>query len=602
MKRKYVAVGIILLFVGTSIIPAIAQNTEKSLPASRVSWLYVGGSGPGNYTKIQDAINDSSDGDTIVVYNGTYYEHFTVNKQLVLMGIPSVSGDIPCIDGGEKIPVTITAENCTFETFSVGSDHDFGIFVQSNGNIIRNCRVFKADGDIKLKYASHNLIADNIFHGGVDGILLQNSSYNTIINNTADSHKFRSFTLWSDSNYNIVCNNDFSYSNYWEGISNGENCSYNIYKNNTIWENTEVGIYIESGYGISIIGNSFRNNGIAFSSSVPELLTYTIENNTINDKHIYFYKNQHDVLVPSDAGQLFLLQCSDFTIQNLTISHVRTGYQRIGGGICLINSSRTMIQGTKISSCSPVGIYLIYSDDNTISSNILSNNLYGGLRVERSNRNVVSENVIENGEYNGIILYHASNNTVKRNTISGYPECIELHTSSFNILSENTIMNRLIISGMSDANQVTQNVIQGGVEISYCRSNTFRYNDISNGSTGIFLEGACRSNSFVNNNITHNGIGVLLIGCLLNMFKRNNFLHNDVHAYFEDTLLVSLFPNIWRRNYWDDSVGFSLKRIPGKMIINHLSFNPDPEYQEPPTIITWFNFDWFPAKRPYDIP
>jgi uncharacterized protein (UPF0333 family) len=61
MKRKYLAVGIILLFVGVTIEPAIAQNTEKSQPASRENWLYVGGSGSGNYSKIQDAINASSD-------------------------------------------------------------------------------------------------------------------------------------------------------------------------------------------------------------------------------------------------------------------------------------------------------------------------------------------------------------------------------------------------------------------------------------------------------------------------------------------------------------------------------------------------------------
>ena len=57
-------VGIILLFVGTSIIPSTAQNLEKTSSAtSRSNWLYVGGSGPGNYTRIQDAIDASNDGD-----------------------------------------------------------------------------------------------------------------------------------------------------------------------------------------------------------------------------------------------------------------------------------------------------------------------------------------------------------------------------------------------------------------------------------------------------------------------------------------------------------------------------------------------------------
>jgi len=65
LVHKGLAVGIILLFIGTCIIPSTAQDTEKpSQSTSRGNWLYVGGSGPGNYTKIQDAINDSFDGDT----------------------------------------------------------------------------------------------------------------------------------------------------------------------------------------------------------------------------------------------------------------------------------------------------------------------------------------------------------------------------------------------------------------------------------------------------------------------------------------------------------------------------------------------------------
>lgn len=37
--------------------------------------LYVGGSGPGNYTTIQSAINESSNGDTVFVYSGIYYDN-----------------------------------------------------------------------------------------------------------------------------------------------------------------------------------------------------------------------------------------------------------------------------------------------------------------------------------------------------------------------------------------------------------------------------------------------------------------------------------------------------------------------------------------------
>jgi parallel beta-helix repeat protein len=85
MNRKCLAIGIILLFVGTCIIPALAQNTEKTQPALRGNWLYVGGSGSGNYTRIQDAIDNASDGDTVFVYQGTYTTA-NIDKNINLIG------------------------------------------------------------------------------------------------------------------------------------------------------------------------------------------------------------------------------------------------------------------------------------------------------------------------------------------------------------------------------------------------------------------------------------------------------------------------------------------------------------------------------------
>jgi hypothetical protein len=44
--------------------------------------LYVGGTGEGNYSRIQDAIDDAVDGDTVFVYDDSspYYEHIRINK------------------------------------------------------------------------------------------------------------------------------------------------------------------------------------------------------------------------------------------------------------------------------------------------------------------------------------------------------------------------------------------------------------------------------------------------------------------------------------------------------------------------------------------
>ena len=82
--RKTLVFSITFLF--------ITAGTTSSIPLTVSGYtgrntLYVGGSGPNNYTRIQDAIDDANDGDTIFVYNGTYYEHhIIIDKKIYLLG------------------------------------------------------------------------------------------------------------------------------------------------------------------------------------------------------------------------------------------------------------------------------------------------------------------------------------------------------------------------------------------------------------------------------------------------------------------------------------------------------------------------------------
>jgi pectin methylesterase-like acyl-CoA thioesterase len=69
------------LFVSISVLyPGV--RSEETIGNT----LYVGGSGFGNYTKIQDAIDNASEGDTIFVHNGIYNENITIIKTINLIG------------------------------------------------------------------------------------------------------------------------------------------------------------------------------------------------------------------------------------------------------------------------------------------------------------------------------------------------------------------------------------------------------------------------------------------------------------------------------------------------------------------------------------
>jgi len=63
--------------------------------------LYIEGLNPGDYSKIQDALNNASDGNTVFVYDDSalYYENIASNVSIHLIGenrnTTSIEGE-PC--------------------------------------------------------------------------------------------------------------------------------------------------------------------------------------------------------------------------------------------------------------------------------------------------------------------------------------------------------------------------------------------------------------------------------------------------------------------------------------------------------------------------
>ncbi len=294
MKRKCLTIGIVLLFVGTCIIPGIAQDTEKSLPASRGDWLYVGGNGPGNYTKIQDAINASTDGDTIYVYDDSspYKEYLLINRSISLLG---ENWNTTRIKGNTNIKqhiIQICADGVTLQGFKIQDSADqlwalyFGIAIYSNENDISWNIFINNAGCILLSGASRNSIHDNrmtdgkessqaigIYNGrgnevfnnyisGVDwGIDIGDSACNKIHGNRLTQIRYFGAGVthsWSPNSTrgNQIYENIFSGGNY--GILL-EYCHFNFFYHNEI-TNCQYGIYRISTSFIFFMRNNFINN------------------------------------------------------------------------------------------------------------------------------------------------------------------------------------------------------------------------------------------------------------------------------------------------------------------------------------------------------
>ena len=110
-KNILIVIGITILFLGPCIIPTVAMDNLKESHIIQYSGktLYVGGSGEGNYTKIQDAIDDASDGDTVFVYDDSspYYENVIVDKSINLIGEDK---ETTVVDGGRIGSVVIVTD------------------------------------------------------------------------------------------------------------------------------------------------------------------------------------------------------------------------------------------------------------------------------------------------------------------------------------------------------------------------------------------------------------------------------------------------------------------------------------------------------------
>ena len=218
---KGFTIAIIFLFIGTCTIPTIAQNIEKSSKTiSRGQWLYVGGSGSGNYSKIQDAIDASTDGDTVYVYDDSapYHEIININQSVTLLG---ENQQTTIIDGTGLIDsiITIYAPYVTLHNLTLENAEREGIMIRGshatiskitiqnssgyswigaitvwwnehdpvnpiNHTLIHNNTIMRTWTGIELTSCDRTLIADNVLVDNVYGIDIAASFHNEITDNS----------------------------------------------------------------------------------------------------------------------------------------------------------------------------------------------------------------------------------------------------------------------------------------------------------------------------------------------------------------------------------------------------------------------------------
>ncbi len=346
--RPYIPIFIVLLLVSSSFV-GVSFNLEKS---STISFdgntLYVGGSGEGNYSKIQDAIDDASDGDTVFVYNGTYYEAVDVDKSINLKG--------------EDRDITKIINECE-DLYAVDISADF---VNISGlTIITNCWFERYYIGLISIGSCNNNVSDNILKGDSvgeisAGIELSGSSNNnTILGNIILDNDWGIYM--SSSSNNIIKNNNLSNNAY--DITLKENCMNNTIIGNTLldtWWCYSIGIHFSSNN--TIIDNTFSRVGDCACIELYSSNKNIVMNNTM-------------ISVPYDGiGDAISIEYSkENIIIGNTIKNLKWQWQ---SGISLSSATDNTITSNNLICCS-TGISSDGKDtsnDNTIHHNNFFNN------------------------------------------------------------------------------------------------------------------------------------------------------------------------------------------------------------------------------------
>ncbi|UCE44423.1 MAG: right-handed parallel beta-helix repeat-containing protein [Candidatus Bathyarchaeota archaeon] len=259
--KKGIWVYLLFFFLLSSKLLLTLSYDVQQVSAEIRTWT-VDDDGPADYHTIQGAVDAAEEGDTIFVYNGTYYETVFVEKTLSLIG-EHKSGTI--IDG-DRTGTVVHASNTSvvIAAFTIRNSNDYpytGISLKDsrNSNVTENI-IFNCTEGIRIYNSTDTIIEHNTITANYGGIhLAGNSRINTITHNVINSN---SWGIYLDNSSDNLLTENILTNNSWTGIDLFQSkCENNILSGNIIASN---GNGIRSYNRAS--GNSMQDNVIMYNN------------------------------------------------------------------------------------------------------------------------------------------------------------------------------------------------------------------------------------------------------------------------------------------------------------------------------------------------
>ena len=364
----------------SSHLPLIMEDLTK---VSKI--IFVNRSGEGDYTNIQWAIDNASEGDTIYVEAGTYNENIIINKSINLLGTSKEHTRII----GEGPLLSIYANKVTISTFnitgSILSNIGFGIYIENVNycNILDNICSSNSYCGIALNNVTNSIIANNICNSeGIEPV---------------ETHPRGGIGISINSSNNITILKNICSNNTWCGIKIN-NTNYSQFIDNMCLSN--------GGKPTQHMG------GPSQTECGTGIYIFNSDNNIIRDNQI-----NNSYRLGAMSGD-----CA---------------------GIAVIYSNVNEIYDNQINNSMDYGVLLYKSNRNVVRDNYFSENGWFGIRCYHSSFNVIIKNFIQlTRTLNDIELENASFNIVNKNL------CINKSVFLWYNSSMNTIIGNYIPSGL----------------------------------------------------------------------------------------------------------------------------------------------------------
>ena len=348
--------------------------------------------------------------------------------------------------------------------------------------------------------------------------------------------------------FSVISINKFAYYKY-EIRRNSDKSNEFILENAQFWDLTGSPILIDDddpSKNWSITAETYDwCSGLGTFSS-----PYIIENVTVDGQNTYN-------CIRIDNSDVY------FMIRNCTSINGLGEYWR-SGGIRLENVSNGRIFNNNCS-FNQQGIYLINSNNNTLSGNVANNNsIHGivlhdqcndtkiiqnsvkfnhdGISIENSYNNLISRNNASNNAARGMDLVYIYDTEIINNTANnngGYPtvgEGITVQASRNINISFNSIKGNghgMVIYNDQDIKLFNNSIFSNeehGVKMARCNNSVLVKNYISNNGWGISISGEgryiCVNGSVTENIMVNNGIS--LSSCVSYQISKNNFTNSGL--------------------------------------------------------------------------